>query len=169
MSAPAIEIRSASVADIPLVQMIAHAVWHAHYPAIVTLEQIRYMLARGYTSDLLGEFVREPHRGIELALIDGRPAAFAAWMCISKIEAKLDKLYVLPSWQRVGVGGRLIRYVAGLAHHDGARTLVLNVNKRNVQAIRAYHKHGFAIRDAVVNDIGGGFVMDDYVMAMTLS
>ena len=47
----------------------------------------------------------------------------------------------------------------------GARTLMLNVNKHNTQAIRAYEKHGFAIRDAVVVDIGGGFVMDDYVMA----
>ena len=47
-------------------------------------------------------------------------------------------------------------------------TLILNVNKNNVQAIRAYEKNGFAIREAVVVDIGGGFVMDDYVMAKPL-
>ena len=46
-----------------------------------------------------------------------------------------------------------------------ATTLILNVNKNNGQAIRAYEKRGFAIREAVVNDIGRGYVMDDYVMA----
>jgi len=34
--------------------------------------------------------------------------------------------------------------------------------------VRAYEKHGFAIRESVVVDIGGGFVMDDFVMARSL-
>jgi hypothetical protein len=46
--------------------------------------------------------------------------------------------------------------------------LVLNVNKRNEVAIAAYSRHGFTIRESVKNDIGGGFVMDDYVMAKPL-
>jgi hypothetical protein len=43
---------------------------------------------------------------------------------------------------------------------------MLAVNKRNENAIAAYAKHGFAIVESVVKDIGGGFVMDDYVMSM---
>jgi diamine N-acetyltransferase len=42
--------------------------------------------------------------------------------------------------------------------------VLLAVNKRNVNAINAYLKHGFRIAEAVVKEIGGGFVMDDYVM-----
>jgi len=38
-----------------------------------------------------------------------------------------------------------------------------------VQAIRAYERYGLAIREAVVVDIGNGFVMDDYVMALNLA
>ena len=83
-------------------------------------------------------------------------------------EAKLDKLYVLPSRQRHGLGGRLIARVAERARAAGATTLILNVNKHNAQAIRAYEQHGFAIREAVVVDIGDGFVMDDYVMELDL-
>jgi RimJ/RimL family protein N-acetyltransferase len=48
-------------------------------------------------------------------------------------------------------------------------TLILNVNKQNLRAIRAYERNGFFVREAVVVDIGGGFVMDDYVMAKRLA
>ena len=47
--------------------------------------------------------------------------------------------------------------------------MILSVNKRNAKAIAAYHRNGFVIAESVVTDIGGGFVMDDYVMAKELT
>ena len=131
--------------------------------------QIDYMLERGYaldTLDALAGFLSRRDRNLELAKVDGELAGFAAWYVTEDPrEAKLDKLYVLPTHQRHGLGGRLIERVEELARRVGAVTLILNVNKNNVQAIRAYEKRSFAIREAVVNDIGRGYVMDDYVMA----
>jgi GNAT superfamily N-acetyltransferase len=152
------------------VQRLAGVIWRAHYSGIITPEQIEYMLARGYALDVLETFLGREDRGLELATVDGEPVGFAAWyLTDDRAESKLDKLYVLPSEQRRGVGGRLIACVCERAGAVGARTLVLNVNKYNAQAIRAYGKHGFAIREAVVVDIGGGFVMDDYVMAKPIA
>ena len=45
---------------------------------------------------------------------------------------------------------------------------MLAVNKHNFNAIAAYRKHGFIVREAVVKEIGGGFVMDDYIMEKRL-
>ena len=42
--------------------------------------------------------------------------------------------------------------------------MIRSVNKRNQQALGAYRRYGFVIREEVVVDIGGGFVMDDYIM-----
>lgn len=152
--------------QLPEVQRLAGVIWRAHYPGIITHEQIEYMLERGYALDTLAGFLDAPGRGLELAAVDGDLAGFAAWYVTDNpAEAKLDKLYVLQSRQRNGLGGRLIACVEGHARDAGARTLVLNVNKNNISAVRAYGKHGFAIREAVVVDIGRGFVMDDYVMA----
>ena len=163
-------IRPARHDEIPAVQRLARVIWHAHYPGIITVPQIDYMLARGYAADVLESLLGRTDAGLELAIVEGEPVAFAAWYGTDDPgEAKLEKLYVLQSHQRLGLGGRLIRHVAQLARTIGATTLVLNVNKGNVQAIRAYESHGFAIRAAVVVDIGGGFVMDDYVMAMPLA
>jgi diamine N-acetyltransferase len=71
--------------------------------------------------------------------------------------------------QRRGCGGRLIAQAETLARREGCRELVLAVNRGNTKAIAAYRKHGFTVREAVVKDIGGGFVMDDYWMVKTLN
>ena len=63
----------------------------------------------------------------------------------------------------------LLRHVIEAAQLREFSALVLNVNKRNTAAIAAYRRNGFAVREEVVVDIGGGFVMDDYVMALTLA
>jgi len=58
----------------------------------------------------------------------------------------------------------MIERACEIAHSRGCSRLVLAVNKNNRSAIAAYLKHGFSIGDAVVKDIGGGFVMDDYIL-----
>lgn len=166
---PPIAIVRARKEELAGVRHLAERVWRVHYPGIIDREQIEYMLERGYALDALAAFLDAPTCGLELAKSGAEMVGLAAWYVTDRAdEAKLDKLYVLPSRQRQGLGGRLIGCVAGRAASAGARTLILNVNRNNVQAVRAYEKHGFAIRDAVVLDIGHGFVMDDYVMAKSI-
>ena len=155
--------------QLPQVQQLAGVIWRGHYSKIISAGQIEYMLARGYALDVLAQFLGAADRGLELATVDGVLSGFAAWYVTDDPEAaKLDKLYVLQARQRLGLGGRLIARVEELARAAGAATLILNVNKHNAQAIRAYQKHGFALGEAVVVDIGQGYVMDDYVMAKRL-
>ena len=164
-----VELRPARRDELPAIRELAGVIWHAHYPGIISVAQIDYMLERGYAIAGLAEFIDRPDRGLLLALAQGEPAGFAAWLVTTRAdEAKLDKLYVLQACQRTGIGKALLARVAGDARAAGATTLILNVNKRNTQAIRAYEKHGFTIREAVVNDIGQGYVMDDFVMAKPL-
>lgn len=165
----AVDVLSATQGDIPLVQRLARVIWHRHYPGIISVEQIDYMLANGYSDDALRSFIGRPDRGLAIAWARDEAVGFAAWYRTdTAFVAKLDKLYVLPEWQHRGVGRRLIGHVEREARQGGARELVLNVNKRNVSSIAAYRRCGFATREAVVVDIGHGFVMDDYVMAKPL-
>ena len=48
------------------------------------------------------------------------------------------------------------------------RTLILNVNRYNTGAVRAYERCGFVIRESGDFPIGNGFVMEDYIMARAL-
>jgi ribosomal protein S18 acetylase RimI-like enzyme len=161
-------LRTASADDLAAVRTLAREVWWAHYPGIISPAQIEYMLERGYATEALAHFVTGSDAGLELAEAGGTLVGFAAWYDVDERATKLDKIYIHPRWQRHGVGGALIARIAALARKAGRRTLVLNVNKHNVQAQAAYRKRGFALREAVEVDIGGGFVMDDFVMALPL-
>ncbi len=54
------------------------------------------------------------------------------------------------------------------ARRRGSNAVRLNVNKHNLKSIAAYRKHGYAVIETVVAAIGGGYVMDDYVMEKKL-
>jgi ribosomal protein S18 acetylase RimI-like enzyme len=62
----------------------------------------------------------------------------------------------------------LLGHVEDIARSGAFKVLFLTVNKTNAKAIAAYRKNGFSVREPVIVDIGGGFVMDDYVMAKPL-
>lgn len=159
----------ATAADVAVVQRLADVIWHEHYPSIISPAQIDYMLARGYSDEALRKYLRDPGAGLVILHAGGGPAGFVAWARAGEpATTKLDKLYVLASARGIGCGRRLIEHVEAAARHDGARTVVLNVNKRNVKAIAAYRACGYAVRESVVVDIGGGHVMDDYVMAKAI-
>ncbi len=49
-----------------------------------------------------------------------------------------------------------------------ANTVSLTVNKFNTGSIAAYQAMGFVIKEAVVIDIGEGFIMDDFRMEKKL-
>lgn len=46
--------------------------------------------------------------------------------------------------------------------------IYLTVNKHNKRAIAAYERFGFARTEEAASDIGGGFVMDDYIYTYDL-
>ena len=124
------------------------------------------MLSRMYDFDVLRQELENGMRYLCLFAGTGL-AAFSAHGPLGN-EMKLHKLYVDPAQQRKGFGSLLLQQVEADSRGRGFQTLILAVNKANHQAIAAYRKNGFNIRESVVVDIGQGFVMDDYVMAKAL-
>ncbi len=152
--------------DVERVSALARRVWLAHYPGIISVAQIEYMLAQRYDPSVLRDELRRAALWWDVIPADGEIIGFASYfLADTATEMKLDKLYVDPAHQRRGHGGRLLARACCMAREQGCRAVVLAVNKRNATAIAAYRKHGFEVREAVVQDIGGGFVMDDYIMA----
>jgi ribosomal protein S18 acetylase RimI-like enzyme len=162
-----VEIRSVTPPDVPAIAALAREIWQATYPGIITQEQIDFMLEQRYGHERLYDDLEDLHKWLDQAFVDGRRIGFA-FSEIYKGEFKLDKLYIHPDVQRRGVGGQLIANVAERAKREGYPCVILQVNKRNVNAINSYKKYGFAVREATVDDIGHGYVMDDYVMEKKL-
>lgn len=162
-----VDIRPITPPDVPAIAALAREIWQATYPGIITQEQIDFMLEQRYGHERLYDDLEDLHKWLDQAFHDGRRVGFA-FSEIYKGEFKLDKLYIHPDVQRRGVGGQLIAHVAERAKREGYPCLILQVNKRNVNAINSYQKYGFEVRTVTVDDIGGGYVMDDYVMEKKL-
>ncbi len=162
-----IEIRPVTPPDVPAISALAREIWQASYPGIITQEQIDFMLEQRYGHERLYDDLEDLHKWLDQAFYHGRRVGFA-FSEIYKGEFKLDKLYIHPDVQRQGVGGQLIAHVAARARKNGYPCLILAVNKRNTKAIASYQKYGFTVREAIVDDIGHGFVMDDFIMEKAL-
>jgi len=162
-----IDIRPIMPSDVPAIVSLARTTWLDAYAKILSPEQIDYMLAQRYDHERLRHESMDPGKWLRQAHLDGVLAGFIACE-IYQGEFKIDKLYIHPDMQRKGIGAVLIEHAAALARDRGFSAMILAVNKQNEQAIHAYTRFGFHVRDATVTDIGSGFVMDDFIMEKTL-
>ena len=161
---PTLHFTTATDADIPLLRSLADAIWRESYPGIISVAQIAYMLARMYAAEVIQ---RELAAGVrwELAHLDGEPVGFLSCTRDATQQLlKLNKLYLLPAHHGRGHGRAMLDHVKTFAFELRATRILLTVNKANARALRAYERAGFRTIDAIVTDIGGGFVMDDFVM-----
>jgi ribosomal protein S18 acetylase RimI-like enzyme len=154
-----------AVRDVDALCTLARTIWRQHYPPIIGAAQTEYMLAQRYDAAVIRAELDRGDVWWDTLSENGSMVAFASYFAVEPGRTiKLDKLYVHPEHQGRGYGGALLEHVCRRANVLGCSKVVLAVNKRNASAIGAYRKHGFTIAEAVVKDIGGGFVMDDYIM-----
>ena len=161
--------RMATEADIPLIRSLADHIWRTHYPGIITHAQIDYMLGKMYSPETIADEIDRQGYTYLLALRNGEPVGFAAFLFEPAITAvKISKLYLLPLLHGKGIGQEMLQWMQNDAIRRAATRMYLFVNKNNAKAIAAYERFGFVKAAAVVTDIGGGFVMDDYRMELDI-
>jgi len=148
---------------------LARAIWLAHYPTIISVEQIEYMLDQRYRPAIISAQLDSPDHWWHVLWKDGEMLGFSACERSDKPgQLKLDKLYLEVGHHGQGLGTQLLDHVQALARKLDCHTVYLQVNKHNHKAVDAYRRSGFTVREAFVFDIGDGFVMDDYVMEKRL-
>jgi diamine N-acetyltransferase len=160
-------IRPATISDIPVLRNLADKIWRSHYPGIITVEQIDFMLGWMYSE---AEIARQLEAGPrwEIAEIAGEPIGFTSFGMESDGRVKLHKLYIATEHQGQGWGSKLLSHVVKEAQKCAASEVWLQVNKLNVSAIAAYKKAGFHVASEATFKIGNGFVMDDFLMAKSV-
>ena len=149
--------------DIPTLRALAARIWRESYAKMISREQMAYMLAWMYSAETIR---RELAEGVlwEIVRLDGDDAGYSSVTFGADGVAKLHKLYLLPALQGKGRGQAMLAHIFALASEREMREVRLQVNKENVRAQRAYERYGFGRVEEAVFDIGGGYVMDDYIM-----
>ena len=159
-------ILPATINDIEAIQHIAFSTWPVAYSAILSNEQLQYMLDMFYSKESLTSQINNQHQFI-IAKTNNNIIGFASFNQININTHKLQKLYVLPSEQKTGAGKLLLNEVIRLTKEAGKTKLQLNVNRHN-KAIGFYEKLGFEIIKEDDINIGHNYYMNDYVMELNI-
>lgn len=164
-----VTVRTATVADIPLIQQLAAVSFRATYSEILLPEQTDYMMGMMYNTAKLHEQIVV--RGHRFFIAEGIvPIGFAACELNHGQEgaARLHKLYLLPEAQGKGAGKAILDAVTAFAVANKQNTLELNVNRHN-KAKAFYERNGFQTVRKEDIAIGQGYFMNDFVMEKELS
>lgn len=161
-----ISIKKATIADIETIQNIAKITWQPTYLHIIGQQQIDYMLAMMYNKQILQQQITTNHTFF-IAEQNNKSLAFAGVSKETKDIFKLNKLYVLPTEHKKGLGKILLQTVIEFVKKQQGKKIELQVNRQN-NAKDFYEKNGFTILYQADFEIGNGYFMNDYVMGLNV-
>ena len=153
---------------IPIIIELTKKIWPVAYGEILSKAQLDYMIDKFYNETALRELMKKGHIFYLAQDEKNNYVGFVSYGINSEPnKTKIHKIYVLPETQGTGLGRQFFELVKEKAIENNQEAIFLNVNKYN-NAIHFYHKLGFIkIKDEVI-DIGNDYVMDDYVMEITI-
>ena len=129
------EIRAVRLEELPTLLQLAHRIWHDHYPGIITVKQIDYMLALGYEPTVLERELAEGTR-IDVLMHGANMIGFMSFGPAKAGNVKLHKCYLDVGAHVQGLGQQMLDHVAIASKDMGAQTLSLRVNKENRKPFR---------------------------------
>jgi ribosomal protein S18 acetylase RimI-like enzyme len=151
-------IRTASERDLPAVRDLLVETWHATYDSIYGHERVTEITDDWHSIESLAARLKRPN-GEFLVADDGRRLggmAFAAATTDPKVLI-LYQLYVRPAFQGRGLGKQLLHEIED--SFPDARTVRLEVEQANSEAVAFYQANGFRPTGDTVNCGGSTFAI----------
>ena len=147
---------------------LASAIVKEHYDPLLGSEQNDYMIQMFQSVPAIKKQLENGYRYDLVCLRNGKAICFVGYYPKDADEMYISKFYLHKDYRGKGISRKMLEFVIGECRKQGLHQITLNVNKYN-DAILAYEKLGFTRLRSEVNDIGHGYVMDDYVYLYKIS
>lgn len=144
------------------IEEMANIIWHEHYTPIIGVEQVIYMLDKFQSVSSMSEQIKNAYQYF-LILEADIPVGYLSFIKRDQ-ELFLSKIYILKGFRGHGIGKKAFQFIETEAKKNFCQKIGLTVNRNNANSIKAYENAGFQHIGEVVQDIGNGYVMDDYIM-----
>ena len=157
--------------DLEELREISQEIWYSHYSSILSYAQIEYMLSKMYAREVIENEIYNQGIFYDQVLHNSKLVGYLSYGSETRDNIsylKLHKCYLLPSLHGFGYGQKMLFHVYQKARIMNLKQIILNVNKKNEKAIKAYSRFGFTIIDSHIKDFGNGFILDDYIMSYEL-
>ncbi len=149
--------------DIAALADLAREIWFEYYVSLIGHEQVEYMVAKFQSAPAMAAQIAQGYEYFRVQQADRGTIGYAAVQEQADRSLFISKLYLLRDCRGRGTGRQIMAFIEDLAGERGLMGLWLTVNKGN-PAVAAYQRLGFHVAEAIVADIGNGFVMDDFRM-----
>jgi len=145
-----IEVRKADLYDAEMIALIGMISFRKAFGNVFDPDNLEEYLKTIYNPDKIAINIENRNYAYFIAEIDDRPVGFAKVIKFSlndEIESgaqmQLEKIFVLPEYQRSGAGTALLQEVIDMANGICPDYLWLDVYTGNEKAIKFYERNGF--------------------------
>lgn len=145
----------------------ATAIVKDYFDPLIGAAQNDYMIAHFQTPTAIADQLAHGYAYFFVADEDGTLLGFLAYV-IEPERLYLSKFYLHKDQRGKGYARAMFNFVVDAARAAERSRIELNVYRHNDATLAAYEALGFKRLRAEKNDIGGGFVLDDYVYGLVL-
>ena len=142
---------------------LAKVIWNEHFTPIIGKDQVDYMVEKFQSYPALKEQISEGYEYYQI--FSG--GEFCGYTGIHPGEDNrlfLSKLYLKKESRGHHLATGAFSFLKEICRERGYSAIWLTCNKHNDNSLGVYRHFGFEIIDTQEADIGGGFIMDDYIM-----
>lgn len=152
--------------DIRTITELAKQIWEQHFTPIIGDQQVAYMLEHFQSFQAIQDQLQ---KGYEYYLLtyQGENAGYLG--IHQEADALfLSKLYIHQAYRGRHISSEAMDFMKNLCRNSRLPYIYLTCNRNNQSTLNIYQHFGFKIAEAKVTDIGNNFVMDDYILKLTV-
>ncbi len=146
---------------------LAQIIWNEWFPAIISQEQINYMVEKFQSMPAIDEAIEKKGYEYFLLILGDTPIGYMG-VVPDEDALLLSKLYLMKPFRGQRRSNILFDKAEEVAKEKGFHKVRLFVNRHNYNSIRVYLRRGYRIIEEKKTDIGEGFVCDDFMMEKEL-
>ncbi|MGI6251774.1 MAG: GNAT family N-acetyltransferase [Anaerolineaceae bacterium] len=145
------------------VSELAHAIWQEHFTPLLQPGQVDYMLRRYQSPAAVHQAIQQEGYRYYFLIVCEEKIGYMA-VCPKGEILFLSKLYIKKEHRGQGYSKKALEFLQDCARKDGHARIRLNCYRHNDRSLAVYEKLGFMITAEENADIGGGYVLDDYIL-----
>lgn len=149
--------------ELPRLAALASEIWHEHFPPIIGLAQVEYMVEKFQSEQAITHAVEADGYRYYFLRLEDAEVGYIGIQPQGKVLF-LSKLYIKKEYRGRKFARAGIEFLAELCRAEGWERIRLTCNRYNQNTLAAYDKLGFVITCEQDADIGNGFMMNDYVL-----
>lgn len=162
-----IKIALASESEIGKLLELSEKIWLPTFALLFSEKELQTLYTGMYSYEKLKTFINRADCDAYFIIREKIAIGYLAVEWRSQ-TLWLDKIYVLPELQGMGIGKCVLNLLEIMGIEKQLNTISLRVNRRNSKAISFYKKRAFLIDASVDYPAPNGFVYDDYLMSKKL-